>query len=198
MATSHGPAEHDLLDLTVRELLERLESEDLNVGSGASCGVVVALAAALVVSCARSAAGHWDGAAGALAQADVLRRRSAPLAQTCADAYLHARAMLLDADPSRREALALALDAAALAPLRMAEVAADVALLAAEICDHGRPELAPDAAGAAALAQAASSTGRHLVAVNLLTRANDEYLARAERAAATATVAAERGLTRQL
>ncbi len=198
MAASHDPAEHDLLELSVRELLERLECEDLNVGSGASCGVVVALAAALVVSCARSANGHWDGAPGALAQADVLRRRSTPLAQACADAYLHARALLLDADPDQREALAAALDAAAQAPLRIAEVAADVALLAAEICDHGQPELAPDAAGAAALAHAASRTGRHLVAINLLTGANDEYLARAELAAAAAAAAAEHGLTSQL
>ncbi|HEX3804992.1 MAG TPA: cyclodeaminase/cyclohydrolase family protein [Solirubrobacteraceae bacterium] len=196
MAASPARAEQDLLNLRIADFLERLASEQLTSGSGAACGVVVSLAAALVASCARTSLGHWDGAAGALAQAEALRSRAAPMAQSGADAYLRARAMLQSVHETDPNELGDALDAAAWAPLRMAETAADVALLAADLCEHGRPEVAPDAAAAAALAHAASRAGCHLVAVNLLTRANDEYLERAKRAVAAAAAANERGFAR--
>jgi formiminotetrahydrofolate cyclodeaminase len=196
MGASPARAEQDLLSLQITEFLDRSASERLTSGSGAGCGVVVSLAAALVAACARSSIGHWDGAAGALAQAEALRSRSAPLAQAGAEAYLRARTMLQSVHESDGQELADALDAAARAPLRMAETAADVALLAAELSEHGHPEVAPDAAAAAALAHAACRAGCHLVAVNLLTRANDEYLERAQRAVTAASAACERGFAR--
>ncbi len=196
MGASPAHVEQDLLRLRITDFLDRSASEQLTSGSGAGCGVVVSLAAALVTSCARSSVGEWDGAAGALAQAEVLRSRAEPMAQAGAEAYLRARAMLQSVRESDRHEVADALDAAARAPLRMAETAADVALLAAELSEHGRPEVAPDAAAAAALAHAACRAGCHLVAVNLLTRANDEYLERAQRAVAAASEACDRSFAR--
>jgi formiminotetrahydrofolate cyclodeaminase len=185
-------AEQDLFELPVGELLELLTNDESTIGSGASAAIVVSIAAALVVGCARAASDHWDGAEGVLAQAETLRSRSAPLASEGAKAYARARMLLGTRRETDRDPLADALDAAALAPLRMAEVAADVALLAVELCEHGRPELAADAASAAALAAAASSIGRHLVAVNLLTHSSDEYMVRANAAVAAAAAANER------
>jgi formiminotetrahydrofolate cyclodeaminase len=182
-------AERDLFELPVGELLDLLVDDESTIGSGASAAIVVSVAAALLVGCARAAIDYWDGAEGALAQAETLRSRSAPLAPEGAKAYARARVLLGTRRETDRDPLGDALDAAALAPLRMAEVAADVALLAVDLCEHGRPELAADAAAAAGLASAASSIGRHLVAVNLLTHSSDEYMVRADAAAAAATEA---------
>jgi formiminotetrahydrofolate cyclodeaminase len=187
-----GSAEQDLFELPVGELLDLLADDESTMGSGASAAIVVSIAAALVVGCAGAATEYWDGAEGVLAQAETLRSRSAPLAAEGAKAYARARMLLGTRRESDREPLADALDAAALAPLRMAEVAADVALLAVELCEHGRPELAADAASAAGLACAASSIGRHLVEVNLLTHSSDEYMVRANAAVAAATEANKR------
>jgi formiminotetrahydrofolate cyclodeaminase len=187
-----GSAEQDLFELPVGELLDLLADDESTIGSGASAAIVVSIAAALVVGCAGAATDYWDGAEGVLAQAETLRSRSAPLAAEGAKAYARARMLLGTRRETDRDPLADALDAAALAPLRMAEVAADVALLAVELCEHGRPELAADAASAAGLACAASSVGRHLVAVNLLTHSSDEYMVRANAAVAAATEANKR------
>jgi formiminotetrahydrofolate cyclodeaminase len=187
-----GSAEQDLFELPVGELLDLLADDESTIGSGASAALVVCVAAALLVGCARAAADYWDGAEGALAQAETLRTRSAPLAPEGAKAYARARMLLETRRETDRDPLADALDAAALAPLRMAEVAADVALLAVELCEHGRPDLAADAAAAARLACAASSIGRHLVEVNLLTHSSDEYMVRADAAVAAATEASKR------
>jgi formiminotetrahydrofolate cyclodeaminase len=182
----------DLFKLSVGELLDLLADDESTIGSGASAAIVVSVAAALLVGCARAAIDYWDGAEGALAQAETLRSRSAPLAPEGAKAYAKARLLLGTRRETERDPLGDALDAAALAPLRMAEIAADVALLAVELYEHGRPELAADAAAAAGLACAASSIGRHLVAVNLLTHSSDEYMVRADAAVAAAKQANER------
>jgi formiminotetrahydrofolate cyclodeaminase len=192
LTVASGNAEPRLFELRVGELLDLLADDESTIGSGASAAIVVSVAAALVVGCARAAIGYWDGADGALAQAQTLRSRSAPLAPEGAKAYAKARTLLDTRRETDRDPLADALDAAALAPLRMAEVAADVALLAVELSERGRPELAADAAAAAGLACAASAIGRDLVAVNLLTHSSDEYMVRANAAAAAATEANDR------
>ena len=71
-------------------------------------------------------------------------------------------------------------------PLAIAEAAADVALLAAEVARAGRSELREDAAAAAMLAGGAARAAAHLVSINLASRPSDEAAARAAVAAATA------------
>ncbi|MEY2516563.1 MAG: Formiminotransferase-cyclodeaminase, partial [bacterium] len=115
----------DLLGVSVEDLLDRLASERLGTGGSAACAVCVSMAAALVAMVARRAGGHWPGSEASVAQAESLRARVAPMAQGSADAYARAVAALQQAaardDDSARDGLGDALDAAALAPLLIAE-----------------------------------------------------------------------------
>jgi formiminotetrahydrofolate cyclodeaminase len=189
----------DLLGVAVEDLLDRLASERLGTGGSAACAICVAMAAALVAMVARRAAGHWPGADASVAQAESLRSRVAPMAQGSADAYARAVAALQRAaaardDDSARDGLGDVLDAAALAPLLIAEAGADVAGLAAVVAASCRPEHAADAAAAAALAAGASQAAAHFVLINLATTAGDAFAQRARGAAAEASAACARAL----
>jgi formiminotetrahydrofolate cyclodeaminase len=160
--------------------------------------VVVAMAAALTGMAARRSRDGWPEADGAIAQAEHLRRRAAPLAQENADAFGEAFA-LLDAPAQGRDTdLGRALTRAAEVPLMIAQVAADVAALAKEVAECGDPTVRGDATGAALLAQAAARSAAHLVEINLGTGAGDlrvlsaQSLASAASAWADAAVAAGR------
>jgi hypothetical protein len=95
--------------------------------------VVVEMAASLAAMTARFAREHWDGAAGARAEAEALRARAAPLAQEDAEAYeaiLTAMRMPKDLEPEVRNTLiGDTLSRAADAPLRIAEVADPLGIL---------------------------------------------------------------------
>jgi len=93
--------------------------------------------------------------------------------------------------PEQDAALGRALRRAAQVPLSIAEVAADVAALAALAARDGAPNVRGDAWTAATLAEAASVAAAQLVHVNLSTRPDDELTTRAELAARSATAARE-------
>ena len=145
--------------------------------------VVTEMAAALVAMVGRFSREHWDGAAGAIAQAETLRARVAPLAQEDADAYemvLTAMRMPKDLEPEvRNNLIGDALSRAADVPLRIAEVGTDVAELAAEVAECGNPNLRGDAAAGALLGEAAARVAANLVAINLATTETDERIGRA-------------------
>jgi formiminotetrahydrofolate cyclodeaminase len=188
----------ELLSASVSELLERFAAERPDPGGGSAAGLTVAVAAAVVTMAARVSGGYWTGARGALAQANRLRERSTPLAQTDAAAYAVALAALYGpkhGEPARRDAeLATALERAAEVPLTIAETAADVAELAATLAEEGNPNVRGDMAAAAVLAEGGARAAAKLVELNLTVTAGDPWVIRANESARAAADAARRAL----
>jgi formiminotetrahydrofolate cyclodeaminase len=193
-----GGVMHDeLLDVPVRQLLERVTAESPAPGGGSIAALVVALAAGLVETVARASAG-WADARGLAAQAKTLRERVEPLAQRDAEAYEEALVALRLPDALepevRRETIERSLSEAAEVPLAIAVIAADVADVAATAADCADPSTCADASVAAVLAEGAARGAAHLVAINLTTSAGDDRVLRARRAAEAAADAAKRAL----
>ena len=192
------PDAEELLELSVRDLVARIAAETPTPASGSASALVATLAAALVGMAARFSRAAWPEAGGAVAQANALQERAAPLAQSDSEAYeavLAARREHRDLPQPDRDALigdALAL--AAEVPLAIAEVAADIAQLGALVAEKGNPNVAGDAAAGAVLAESAARAAANLVAINLGTRYGDLRLVRAQALADTAAVAARRAL----
>lgn len=183
----------DLLDVSLKDLLENLASEEPAPAAGSAAAIVVAMAAGLIAKTARVST-DWPEARSTLAQADRLRRRTAPLAQSDADAYLEALAALhlpkqLESEV-RDMALGQVLARAAEIPLVIAEAGADVTCLAALAADRGAPEHRAEAVAAALLAEAGTHVAAYLVATNLIVTPNDERVLRARAVAAVASNAA--------
>jgi methenyltetrahydrofolate cyclohydrolase len=183
-----------LLELTVRAWLDELGDRSPSPAGGAAAAVVGAMAASLVAMAGRLSE-DWQQAGGVVAQAMSLAERLGSLAETDADVYTETLITLDHRDeipPERRDqVLGEALARAALAPLAIAEAAADVALLAAEAVQHADAKLRPDAEIAAALAAAAAQAAARLVEVNLSATQDDPRVAQA-RTAAEAAVRAMR------
>jgi formiminotetrahydrofolate cyclodeaminase len=184
-------------DVPFEELLDTIAAETPAPGGGSVAAFVTEMAASLAAMAARFAH-DWDGAAGAVAQAETLRHRAAPLAGEDAIAYetvLTAMRMPRELEPEVRNTLiGETLSRAADVPLQIAECAASVAELAAETAVSGNPNLRGDAAAAALLAASAARVAANLVEINLSTAEGDDRveLARAavrsaERASARAT-----------
>jgi methenyltetrahydrofolate cyclohydrolase len=187
----------EILDVPVRELLDRVTAEAPAPGGGSIAALVAALAAGLVETVARASHG-WADARGLAAQAKVLRERVEPLAQLDADAYEEALVALRLPDALepevRRETIERSLGYAAEVPLAIALIAADVAHAAAVAADCGDPSTCADASVAAVLAEGAARGAAHLVAINLTTSADDSRVVRARRAVEAASDAAKRSL----
>jgi formiminotetrahydrofolate cyclodeaminase len=181
-------------DLPFEELLDTIAAETPAPGGGSVAAFVTEMAAALTAMAARFAHG-WGGAAGAVAQAETLRHRAAPLAVDDAVAYenvLTAMRMPKELESEVRNTLiGETLSRAADVPLAIAECAASVSELAAEVAVEGNPNLRGDAAAAAILASSAARVAANLVEINLSTTEGDERIERA-RALVRGSVAAAR------
>jgi formiminotetrahydrofolate cyclodeaminase len=168
---------------SVEQFCETISAETSAPGGGSVAAIVTAFAASLTAMAARFSTEQWEDAAGAVAQAEALRARVLPLADEDARAYenfLLARRMPESIDPEVRDAaVGEALSRAADVPLAIAEAAVDVSCLAAEITEHGNPNLRGDAATAALLGEAAVRATANLVEINLATREGDERVERA-------------------
>ena len=188
-------------DLPFEELLDTIAAETPAPGGGSVAAFVTEMAASLAAMAARFAR-DWEGAAGAVAQAETLRQRAAPLALDDAVAYenvLTAMRMPKDLEPEVRNTLiGETLSRAADVPLAIAECAASVSELAAEIAVQGNPNLRGDAAAAAIMASSAARVAANLVEINLSTREGDgrielaRALVRGSEAAARRAVGDER------
>lgn len=185
------------LDLTVAELLDELAGP-VPPGGGSALGLTVAMAAAVVAMAARASKESWDAAGGVAAQAEALRARAAPLAQRDAEIYAAALAVRDGSAalaPEKRDwEIGKSFAAAAEPPLEIAQTAADVAELAAEVAAFGNPHVRADAVAAATLAAAAARAAVTLVAVNLTALDGDPRVAKAERLADAAGKAARASL----
>ena len=182
-------------DMPFEELLDTIAAETPAPGGGSVAAFVAEMAASLAAMAARFAH-DWDGAAGAVAQAETLRHRAAPLADADAVAYenvLTAMRMPQELEPEVRNTLiGETLSRAADVPLAIAECAASVAELAAEIAVCGNPNLRGDAAAAAILAASAARVAANLVEINLSTVEGDDRVERAREIVRSADRAAGR------
>jgi formiminotetrahydrofolate cyclodeaminase len=184
----------DLLAAPLDAVLAQIASPSRGPGGGSAAAIVAGLGAALVAMSGRLTRPTWAAASAAVAQAEALRARAAPLAD--ADSLVYAEASALLELPGVDDAdLGRALAAAADVPLRIAEVAADVALLAEHVVSEGPPEGRGDAAVGAALAVAAARAAAHLVEINLGATAGDIRVLRARALADLAERSAEAALT---
>jgi formiminotetrahydrofolate cyclodeaminase len=179
--------------LSVAELLDEVSSPEPMPGAGYCAALALEMAAGLVAMAARVSRAEWGEARGAAAQATTLRERVAPLAERNVEAYRDAVALLSAPESGHRDdELRDALARAAGVPLEIADIAVDVASLAAVVAERGDQALRADAVSAALLAEAAARAAATLVAVNLGTTSSDERVARAGDLAGSASAAAER------
>jgi formiminotetrahydrofolate cyclodeaminase len=181
------------LGLTLEEWLGELSAPTPAPAGGSALAYATACAAAVLVLAARVSEGSWEGAAGAAAQAELLRDRATPLAQRDAEAYaaaLDARRSARALPPDRRDhALGQAFAGAAEPPLEIARIAADVAELAAQVAALGSQAVRADAVAAAALAAGAARGAVAMVEVNLTASTDDPRVAEAQRLADAAASA---------
>ena len=187
------PAADAYRGLSVAELLDEVSSPEPMPGAGYCAALALEMAAGLVTMAARVSRAEWGEARGAAAQATTLRERVAPLAERNVEAYREAVALLSAAESrGRDDELRDALARAAGVPLEIAEIAVDVASLAAVVAERGDQALRADAVSAALLAEAAARAAATLVEVNLGTTSSDERVTRAGDLAGSASAAAER------
>jgi formiminotetrahydrofolate cyclodeaminase len=154
--------------LTVAAFLEAVAAAEPAPGGGAAAATTAALGASLVAMAARFSRSQRDDADSIAARADSLRERALALADEDAVAYtgvLEAYRLPKEVD-GRHEQIKNALERACEVPLEIAEGAADIATLAADIGAWGNPNLAGDAATAAHLAVAATRSATGLALIN--------------------------------
>jgi methenyltetrahydrofolate cyclohydrolase len=144
---------------TVAEFLSALAAPTPAPGGGAAGAIACTLAAALV----EMAAGV-SGRAGVAAAGAAARDRVAGLADEDAAAYGDVIDAQRAGDPAR---IAAALSHASDVPLAVAETAAELAGLAADLAATGRDSVRGDAVAGALLAEAAAAAAARLVEINL-------------------------------
>jgi formiminotetrahydrofolate cyclodeaminase len=185
----------EFLDLRLRDLLDRVAAAEPAPGGGSVLAFVAAMAAGVLTMAARASDAGWGDAGAVAAQAESLRLRAEPLAQLDAETYERALAgheETAGLDSERRDwEIGRRYAEAAEPPLKIAEVAADVAALAAEVAKCADQKLRPDALAAAALASAVARAAVELVAVNLTAIPGDERVEEARRYAADAERSAD-------
>ena len=188
------------LDEPVRGFLDQLAARTPTPGGGGAAAVTGAMAAGLVAMAARFSARQLPEAGELAEEADRLRRRLAQLAEEDAQAY----AAVLEAlrgpgeagsGEQRETQWREALLGAAIVPLEIAEIGAQVALMAARLAETGNPNLRGDAVTGAVLAAASARSAACLVEINVRLGDLDPGLSRrAAQAAADAGDAADQVL----
>jgi formiminotetrahydrofolate cyclodeaminase len=188
---SHQPDQREpgrYLDLPVGQFLAALSAPTPDPGGGAVAALAVTLAASLCAMTAslstRQLTGPGPDAAALARRASQLRDQAAPLAQADADGY---RAVLAARRAGDGPATQAALSAASDVPVRVAEIAAAVAGIAATVAAGGNPAVRGDAAAAALLAAAGAQSAALLVQINLAGAAGDRRPGHAAQLAAETT-----------
>jgi methenyltetrahydrofolate cyclohydrolase len=171
------------LDMAVGQFLDALSAATPDPGGGATAALAVTLAAGLCVMTARLSGRHLAAAEEMAARAGRLRDRAAPLAQADAEAY---RAVIAALRAPGRAGVPAALSAASTVPMEVAEIGAELAVVAAAVAAGGNPNVRGDAITAALLAAAGARAAAALVRINLTGAEGDGRPARAEHLAAEA------------
>lgn len=171
--------------------LDRVAQPTPAPGGGCSAAVACGLGAALVEMAAGIEGGrHSPG------RLEELRVEALELAERELDSYapvLEAR-RLPAADPERAERVAAALERASDAPLAIAELAAEVAELGAELAAGAGPSVRGDALAGVLVAEASAAAAAALVKTNLGGAREPPALMRARAASARAGAARERAV----
>jgi len=180
-----------LVDLTTRQLLDKLASDAPTPGGGSASALAGAQAAALVEMVAALTLGNEKYAASRSAlepirtKAATYRAELAGLVDRDAEAYDGVVAAMRlpkqtdEEKAARKAARQRALQYAAEIPLKTAEISAAVSDLAAAAAPHANPSAGSDLLVAAMLAQAALGGAAANVRINLGGLANEEFAARA-------------------
>jgi methenyltetrahydrofolate cyclohydrolase len=196
--TCPPPGAGRYLDLPVGQFLAALSAPTPDPGGGAAAALAVALATSLCAMTASLSARQLTEPgpdAGWLARrAGQLRDEAAPLAQADADGY---RAVLAAQRTGDQQAVRAALSAASDAPLRVAQIGAEVAGIAATVAASGNPAVRGDAITAALLAAAGARSAALLVQINLADAAGDGRPGQAARLATEAARLAGQASTEQ-
>ena len=145
--------------------------------------MALSLAAGLTGMAARFAPDDGERRAETVGRAEELRARAEPLADADADAYGAFMTARTDENVERIVAI----------PFELAEIAAEVAELAAAVAAEGNPNVRGDAGAGADLAAAAASIAARLVAINarngdVRIREAHDHSVRAARAARRAAI----------
>jgi formiminotetrahydrofolate cyclodeaminase len=156
------------LEEPLEQLLDRIASAEPGPAGGSVAALAVAMATGLVAMAARLTR-EWPQASAVVERAEILRTLVASLAVADAEAYARVlEAQRLPRGSGERQAeIDAALSQAADAPLAIAEVAAEVATLAALVAQAGSAHLRGDAVVAAEIAEAGARGAAELVVINL-------------------------------
>lgn len=175
------------LGVRLTEFLDAVADESPAAAAGTAAATAAAMAAGLVAMSAHRSKEVWNGAGGAVGQAEVLRNRASTLIAESGPAYEHAVVSLARRGEDEGKSveqrdwqLGDALRRSVAAPLGCAEIAADVAELAAEVANHCDPAARPEAVAASRLAEAAALIGAHLVEINLAVGGDAELRSKAD------------------
>lgn len=156
---------------------------------GSAAAATVAMAAGLVEKAARLSSQHWIGSANIAKRAAVVRKVATLLIDADVDAYTDyleaARSARGLHTAERQKILAPARERIIEIPLSIVRAAAEVIGLAAEMAEHGNPNLRSDAKAALQLAAAAAGSATNTLADNVSSK-NDPRLAEAKRLSAPA------------
>jgi methenyltetrahydrofolate cyclohydrolase len=179
----YDPPVSGLGEQSLASILDDVAAATPAPGGGTSAALALALAAGLVEMSALLA-----GEEGAASRAASVRREAVELAERELTSYAPVlEAMRLPAaDPGREARVAEALLEASRAPLAIAEAAAEVASLGAEVERASSPSVRGDALAGTTIAEAAAGAAAGLVEINLERQPSAPELARAREAAARA------------
>ena len=144
------------LDLGLKQFLDAVPARTPAPGGGSVAAVTAAMAAGLTAMAARFAPDEWARRAEVVGRAEELRARIEPLAD--ADAVAYGEFLSAPTDANRARIVEI--------PDDLAELAAEVAELAALVAVEGNPNVTGDAAAGATLAAAAAAIAARLVALN--------------------------------
>jgi len=179
-------------ELTVGAFLRAMAAPQPAPAGGCAAALALAQAAALSAKTARLSARQLpaDRTDQLAAEAEQIREAAASLIDEDARAYgavIEARR-----EPAEAGRVADALSRAADVPMRIVEMAAETAELAAVLATDGNPALRGDALTALLLAQAAAGSAAILMRIDLAGMAGDARLDQAERLLGLIAQSAER------
>jgi formiminotetrahydrofolate cyclodeaminase len=174
------------LDAGLKEFLDAVPARTPAPGGGAVAAVAASLAAGLTAMAARFAPEEWVRRTEVVSRAEELRARVEPLADADAEAYGAFMASRSQENVERIVAI----------PLELAEIAVELAELAALVAAEGNPNVSGDAAAGADLAVAVAAIAARLVAINA--DASDARVGEAAALAARAASAKQRMSARDM
>lgn len=188
------------LHFRLDDFLAAIAAKQPAPSGGAVAAVTVAAGAGLAAMVARFSKGPFDHCTDLALKADRLRARAATLADADVRAYravLEAYALPSTPDPERRrERIRAALRYATEIPCQIADIGANVAVLAARLLVEGNPNLRGDAYAAACLADAAVRSVAVLVQINTdIGKLEGEFVNNADREVEAAANAVREAIT---